>query len=167
MSVGGAGKGGPGVAHGTSFTATGSAVPELWFRRRKVKPLIATPFVSAIAGRDVTCPACKTPLAALGDRYGCESCGGLFVETKALAQMIEEMTAQPWLPTAPSEAMSARVCPACAIAMTSEAIDDVALDRCTAHGYWFDAGELEATLQTAAAPDESLGKRALRWLFDR
>jgi Zn-finger nucleic acid-binding protein len=91
-------------------------------------------------------------LQARGERWPCASCDGAFVENPALEQMMGEMRKAPWeLPEAAGEA-GARACPACAEAMVVQHLEGVEVDRCAAHGVWFDAGELAIALHGSAPP---------------
>src|SRR5262245_48547712 len=112
---------GPGVPFGLFYNVEGGGPDPLWFRRRKVKPLVATPFQSALRDQRLACPDCAgRALEHQGDRARCLRCAGVFVETAALAQMIGEMTDAPWEPAPASTTASQRACPACAGAMTIE-----------------------------------------------
>ena len=113
-------------------------------------PKTHTVFVSALRGNRLTCPVCQGhPLSFQGERWGCERCNGSFVENPALVEMVTAMTNAPWdLPEAVGKA-GERKCPACAGAMLREIVETVAIDRCAAHGVWFDADELQKLLEQA------------------
>jgi ribosomal protein S27AE len=121
------------------------------------RPRAHTLFVSAHKGQTLRCPACKVALAYQGDRWSCGSCSGLFVENEALVAMIREMTTTPWelpeLAGTPGE----RACPLCGTPMIVELLEGVTIDRCTAHGVFFDDHELEQALHHAAAQPTGLG----------
>lgn len=53
------------------------------------------------------------------------------------------------LPWRPSSEERARPCPECAAPMQNVKLGTVALDRCEAHGVWFDPSELAALLGQA------------------
>ncbi len=106
------------------------------------------------------CPACGKPLRAYQQRLVCDACSGIMVSVADLAAAIEDLTSVvpelAWDHARPSK----RACPLCRAAMTAckIAIDiegDVVhprpeLDRCDAHGVWFDGEELAAVLEKIA-----------------
>ena len=141
----------------------GSATSHLAINRHVAyKPRVHTPFASAFAGRELRCPACAgSPLAFRGDQWTCEICTGSFVENAALAQMIAELTGALWEPPAPSSVAGTRACPACGDTMMVESMEEVAIDRCSPHGVWFDRGELETALAAAGKPPTGWMRRLL------
>lgn len=131
-------------------------------------PRVHTIFVSAYKGRTLTCPACREiALAYAGERWACPSCAGSYVENAALVAMIADVASAPYeLPDAQGEP-GARACPICAERMLVEPLEGVTIDRCAAHGVWFDARELAAALEHAGThPPQSVGGW-LRRLFRR
>jgi hypothetical protein len=148
---------------GRAPASSGLAISN-WQDRR---PRVHTLFVSAHKDRRLGCPACKeTALAYQGDRWVCATCAGSFVENAALEAMIIEMSQTPWDPPAVSGAPGERACPICAAAMLVEVLEAVTIDRCGAHGVWFDDTELQAALHHASAEPQGLGSW-LKRLFHR
>lgn len=113
-------------------------------------PYAHTAFVSALRGGHLVCPTCSgQPLSFRVDRWACERCQGSFVEDAALTEMISAMTNAPWELPASTGAAGSHKCPACAAVMTSERLQQVALERCALHGVWFSTGALQAVLEHA------------------
>lgn len=135
-----------------------------WQRRR---PRVHTRYASAHQDAKLACPSCKgAPLDHRGDRWGCATCAGSFVENAALVAMVEEMAQAPWQVPPAAGLAGERTCPICGAAMLVETLEAVTVDRCATHGVWFDASELEAALHHASA--EPVGLVAwLQRLFRR
>ena len=94
------------------------------------------------------CVACGKALAAAGKTWRC-GCGGAWVPEGWLVDMAEQQKGTfAELPWEPREG-APRPCPECAAPMASVALAGIELDRCTAHGIWFDAKELPAVLAKA------------------
>jgi hypothetical protein len=157
----------------------GSAKRAFVRRRKKLPPREHSAPVppSALHDRRLACPNPACGAQALRfevSRWSCDSCEGLFVENEALEALVGEMAGRPWeLPPAPAlapagAAPGSRRCPACAAPLAIEQIEGVTVDRCPAHGVWFDPAELEAALQHVAGvdPAEELGSWLQR-LFSR
>ena len=120
-------------------------------RPRKRSPTL-TP-VNAYRDQKLPCPRCSgRELAFLADRYGCDHCHGVFVENAVLEALVSEMTSTPWQMPATTGAPGGRACPICASALGVESLEGASIDRCRAHGVWFDPDELEAVLQQAGSP---------------
>jgi hypothetical protein len=78
----------------------------------------------------------------------------VFVENAAFEAMVVEMCHKPWTLAPPSGAVGTRACPACTKPMLVERLGDVAeIDRCVAHGIWFDETELGEALATTSPPE--------------
>jgi len=100
-----------------------------------------------------TCLSCDAALAGAASRWACEQCGSALVSEAALTEMLAEMApadertldARLLAATSPS-----RRCPRCAAMMSSFILHDTLVDRCAAHGVWFDPGELKAVLRLCA-----------------
>jgi hypothetical protein len=157
---------GPGVPFSLTFT-TDTVKPdrELWFRGRKTASLVTAPFRSAYTEMTLRCPDCQRDLVPLGERYGCEGCGGVFVETAALQMMVEDMTRRPWPPPPSTGATGARCCPVCASKMVVDLVEGEVVERCAPHGFWFDPDELGAMLSHSASAPEGPVARLRRLLF--
>ncbi len=131
------------------------------------RPRVHTLFVSAFKDKTLGCPVCKDQkLAFAGDRWGCPSCAGSFVEDAALAAMVSEMTQSPWDVPPVTGAGSDRACPACGKLMIVEVLEAVTIDRCAGHGVWFDEDELQTALHHATEPKGGVGSWVKR-LFHR
>jgi len=108
-----------------------------------------------------TCPRCQAALDPRGDRWICSQCTGLLLPEPALSQMIAEMigstvSALGWrgkvaepqpLVLTPREATEHLTCPRCTTQMEATNLYGIEVDRCPAHGLWFDRDELEKALQ--------------------
>lgn len=131
------------------------------------RPRVHTLFVSAFRGHDLTCPRCAgAKLEFEGMRWSCATCSGAFVEDAALAAMVSDVTNAEWKLPAASGKPGERRCPVCATAMIQQDLEATPIDRCAAHGVWFDDDELQATLQHASDPPSGIGGW-LRRLFRR
>lgn len=121
---------------------------------------------SALVGRPMPCPngACAGQALILdGSRWRCPACEGLFVEPAVLEALVTEMVGEPWAAPPPAGAPGERRCPACASALTVEALEGATVDRCAEHGVWFDPAELPAALQHAAGVDPQAGTTVSWW----
>jgi Zn-finger nucleic acid-binding protein len=98
----------------------------------------------------MNCPACKAPLEEAGRTHECKKCEGAWVRGEVLVPMLEQSASTlvelPWKPNVEDHV---RGCPECEQAMQTVKLGTVALDRCEAHGVWFDAKELAALLGQA------------------
>jgi len=127
-----------------------------WRNRPRHRAKTLSP-VNAHADQTLPCPACRTrELVFMGDRYGCDGCHGLFVENAALVAMVEDMTTATWELPPPTGAPGARSCPICAQPLADERLEGEPIDRCPAHGVWFDPNELGGVLHHAGAPPTGL-----------
>ncbi|HEY1551058.1 MAG TPA: hypothetical protein VGG28_24685, partial [Kofleriaceae bacterium] len=113
---------------------------------------VHTVFASAYKDRALACPDCAATLRYEGDRWGCPSCGGAFVETAALVGMVEDLTGEPFEQHAAPATPTAHSCPLCSEPMVADALAGHAVERCGAHGTWFGAHVLAAVLEHAASP---------------
>ncbi len=134
--------------------ASGGLAISHWEHRR---PRAHTLFVSAHKDLVLDCPACNVALAYQGDRWGCATCRGIFVENEALVAMVREMALAPWELPPPAGQPGERACPICETSMIVESLEGVTIDRCSIHGVWFDDHELEQALIHASAPPHGLG----------
>ncbi len=127
------------------------------------------------ATTDFECPSCKSEaphmmrwgLAPTSERPtgheidGCTHCGGVWVSHEVLMRMLDEARAQAMELEVEERAVKRRVmterptevvyrhCPLCADMMARknfERVSGIILDSCPRHGTFFDAGELEDTL---------------------
>lgn len=110
------------------------------------------------------CPSCNEELREFRGRWACDACGGVLMNLEDLASGIYDMTSiQPGL-TFVDERAGTRACPICDAPMSECRIriqledehakpktkSDPKLDRCAAHGLWFDDEELGAVLATVS-----------------
>lgn len=97
-----------------------------------------------------TCPRDGAALRRAGYTERCATCDGAWVHEDALIGMLQEraaaLVALPWQPRRDD---AARGCPVCRQPMQTANLGSVALDRCAAHGVWFDPGELAALIAEA------------------
>jgi len=96
----------------------------------------------------LSCPGCgKATLVQAGFTERCPACDGAWVHEDALVGMLQERTSTlvvlPWQPRPGDQARS---CAVCQQPMQTVNLGTVALDRCAAHGVWFDAHELKTLL---------------------
>jgi len=165
MKQPGAGRGDGGFGH----MYGGSTRAPLLQRHRKLPPREHTAPVppSALRDRRLACadPGCEAgALRFEVSRWVCGDCDGLFVENAALEALVGEMAGQPWALPPIEGAPGRRRCPACAEPLTVQDIEGVTVDRCAAHGVWFDPTELEAALQHAASVEPSAVEGLGSWL---
>ena len=141
---------------------------ELVHAWRRDRPRVHTLYVSAHKDARLGCPSCKeAALTYAGDRWPCETCAGVFVETAALIAMVSDVANRPWEPPAVAGGLGERPCPVCGEAMLVEVFEAVTVDHCKAHGVWFDEDELQATLQHAIESDPNSTGGWLKKLFHR
>ncbi len=134
----------------------------------KTRPRVHTLYVSAHKDKRLGCPSCKeTALAYAGDRWPCATCAGLFVENAALEAMISDVSQRPWEVPPGTGAPGERNCPVCEVAMIVEVLEAVTIDRCAAHGVWFDEDELAAALHHAIEGEPSGVGGWVKKLFHR
>jgi Zn-finger nucleic acid-binding protein len=98
------------------------------------------------------CPRCSTSLTTIGSLRVCLSCRGVWLTEAEISGRLRERC------PGDSGALefvegdgTALPCPACSEPMAACYLEGVPLDRCVAHGVWFDVEELERTLKAARA----------------
>lgn len=147
---------------GSARSASDGLAISAWRTRRRQRTKTLSP-VNAYADRTLGCPACPgRELRFLGDRYACEQCAGIFVENAAVAALVNEISPAYWELPAPSGKPGPRACPVCRELLVVEELETVAIDRCGAHGVWFDPAELATMLEHASRNVHEGGLR--RWL---
>jgi Zn-finger nucleic acid-binding protein len=106
-----------------------------------------------------TCPSCGRGLDASGRRFYCGTCAGALVTEDELREMIADMAAgapdgppgaRP-LALEPADYGVTRTCPRCPAAMSKHMFYGMHVDRCEAHGIWFDDQELQGALERVGA----------------
>ena len=95
---------------------------------------------------ELSCPVCDAPLQEAGSTSRCLLCEGAWVAEDALVAILEQRAST--LVELPWEARldKPRPCAECKTEMQTVNLGSVALDRCAAHGVWFDAHELAMLL---------------------
>lgn len=98
---------------------------------------------------EYVCPKCAVALVEAGQTHRCEKCDGAWIAEASLVAILEQRTATALgdLEWAPRPEDKARPCAQCQQAMQMVNLGSVELDRCAAHGVWFDADELTALLK--------------------
>jgi Zn-finger nucleic acid-binding protein len=131
-----------------------------------------------------SCPACGRELRAFQHRLCCDACTGMLVSTDDLATVLAEhvmsQTGTRPLPGFRDGRLGARICPRCDARMITTHLDmklgdkhhrlSPTLDRCAAHGVWFDANELaqilEAVQRAASLPSHASLRQILVTIFE-
>src|SRR5580692_8461689 len=114
-----------------------------------------------------SCPRCGIALDPRGDRWVCTQCDGTLVAEATVSQLIADMIGNRVKTIGSREEMIEPVprplpllvgvanerlgCPCCAGEMETRLLHEVAVDRCAAHGLWFDRDELATMLAHAHA----------------
>ncbi|MDB4961634.1 MAG: Transcription factor zinc-finger [Myxococcales bacterium] len=107
-----------------------------------------------------TCPHCDAGLEPIGKRLGCQRCNGVLVlEADVKVLVAEARTMNPAVPVTPTDLELAPPsvyepavrCPSCLTSMTKHTLHGLTIDRCDAHGIWFDGGELLRVLDTLSS----------------
>lgn len=151
-----------GLPTARSRSASDGLAISAWRNRARQRTKTLSP-VNAYADRTLGCPVCPgRELRFLGDRYACEQCAGIFVENAAVTALVNEIAPSLWELPAPSGTPGPRACPVCRELLIVEELETVAIDRCGAHGVWFDPTELASMLEHASRNVHHGGLR--RWL---
>jgi Zn-finger nucleic acid-binding protein len=130
-----------------------------WRNRPRKRAKTLTP-INAYRDRHLACPACPTAeLKFQGDRYTCASCTGTFVENATLEALVMDVSHEPWSMPKVTGSEGPRACPVCTAPLFAEKLEGVALDRCDAHGVWFDPDEMAEVLEHAGTHHVSWLKR--------
>lgn len=100
------------------------------------------------------CPRCNVELEDAGSVRACSQCRGQWVPYDVLMEMAGEMSRpnRPRMHAMRDEGRAALLCPGCGKAMGTWKLRKVDIDRCEAHGVWFDKDELEAVLLATFEP---------------
>ncbi|HWO19164.1 MAG TPA: zf-TFIIB domain-containing protein [Kofleriaceae bacterium] len=103
-----------------------------------------------------SCPSCRAALHQAGFTERCNRCDGAWIHEDVLVGLVQEKASAivelPWHPREPAAGAAPeapRPCAVCQQPMQPVSLGEVALDRCTAHGVWFDARELASVLRHA------------------
>ncbi len=96
------------------------------------------------------CPSCTAVLHQAGRTFKCEQCDGAWIKGEVIVPLLEERASTlVELPWEPNREDHVRACPECSTSMQTVKLGTVALDRCEAHGVWFDSHELADLLKQA------------------
>lgn len=108
----------------------------------------ATPFRTAT----LPCPRCRTAPLTGGELRHCPNCQGSWIPEEALHARFTTMTSEikPQIRWEVTPARLGLPCAACGHTMEALLLFDVPVDRCHAHGVWFDKDELAAVLHRSA-----------------
>jgi Zn-finger nucleic acid-binding protein len=100
------------------------------------------------------CPRCGTDLTQAGSVRACTSCRGMWVQEDILITMAANMFAPPKRAPVPlvPQTRQPLPCPSCREAMATWTLHAIAIDRCAAHGLWFDRDELQIVLRAIGDP---------------
>jgi Zn-finger nucleic acid-binding protein len=111
-----------------------------------------------------TCPDCAVALQTYGTRLGCDTCGGTLVTVAELLELLNSFDSKHprSLDWPEIERPSRRRCPCCEAIMIGVRMESVPVERCAAHGIWFDRGELAKVLAPDADADEFARENQLR-----
>ena len=104
-------------------------------------------------------PTCPVDGSALdptedGSRHCCGTCKGVQISEPSvialLGEIVEEKAPKTLVFEPPKEAEPIRTCPHCATQMSKHVLYTIQIDRCEAHGLWFDGEELARVLERAS-----------------
>lgn len=99
---------------------------------------------------ELMCPVCDAPLEEAGSTQRCRMCEGAWIPEEALVAILEQRASTlvelPWTTRSGDKP---RPCASCKSEMQTVDLGKVQLDRCPAHGVWFDADELASLLREA------------------
>lgn len=108
----------------------------------------------------LSCPGCNATLREFRGRYVCDKCDGMLLGLPDLAHAIHDMTSVEPAFEFRAEKTGKRGCPLCTKPMTickltvmfdGESLEPKpTLDRCDAHGLWFDGEELAGVFEKVA-----------------
>src|SRR5262249_55237032 len=106
-----------------------------------------------------TCPACGSPLTALGTALpasACASCGGAWLTNESTIHLMQGVgdaydaqvvrtshVVAEHAPSHPPPDQPGRGCPTCASSLSPIVVCGITVDSCPAHGTWFDRDEVE------------------------
>jgi hypothetical protein len=115
----------------------------------------------------LTCPACAAILRDFNGRLCCDACSGILLPLTDLVAAIEEHSGVEPIVHFVNDKPAERVCPRCSHVMTAcrlhvvvaEHATDVKpnIDRCDAHGVWFDPEELSKVFEALRRATEPRG----------
>ncbi len=102
-----------------------------------------------------TCPIDKAALDPDPDdrKLSCSQCRGALVTeaevSRVLAELLLHDEPKPLELDKPTETAPLRTCPRCQQTMTKHGLYGIQIDRCEAHGLWFDSEEMARVLNEA------------------
>ncbi|HLL21105.1 MAG TPA: zf-TFIIB domain-containing protein [Kofleriaceae bacterium] len=117
------------------------------------------------------CPRCRTVELTSGELQHCTSCQGSWVSQLTLGEHVGAMQVdvEPRLLWQETQHRVGLPCAVCKHTMETALLFGVPVDRCHAHGVWFDKDELSEMLRRSAAhvqPAESAALAGLAVLDD-
>jgi len=138
--------------------------------QRVIVPVeVMAPAEGRAAAAGLPCPYCSRRLVETRvhdvDLFGCGACGGIWVDNEAGKRVeehpdaaVEDVAESAWESPAAQAARKFRAdaaqrlaCPVCAAPLSREAgLGGAKLDRCAAHGMWFDGHELTVVVRECA-----------------
>lgn len=102
----------------------------------------------------LACPACARillPQPGGPTRLWCEDCRGVLIPTAEVEALIADLEKAPCV--LPAGEPGERQCPRCVARLARFTLYGTELDRCAAHGVWFDAKEFVHVLEAASGVD--------------
>lgn len=122
-----------------------------------------------------TCPVCsERALDQINTRWKCAGCGGVLVPEPELLALAAEAKKH-GITDAPLEKLEYgtpktpepfRTCPRCVAQMTKHDLYGITVDKCDAHGVWFDGEELARVIEKyslAGLPKVALWKKIVAY----
>ncbi len=99
------------------------------------------------------CPSCADDHALAEQRTHlvCEHCQGTLVPAAEVEDMLSSLLVEPF--ALPAGTDGDRTCPCCTAKLARLELFGIAVDRCAAHGVWFDGRELTLVLEAASGID--------------
>jgi Zn-finger nucleic acid-binding protein len=99
------------------------------------------------------CPSCadESALITKGSWLSCEHCLGVLIPTDEVESMVSSLRVEPFV--LPTGTDGDRTCPSCTSKLAKLLLLGVEVDRCAAHGVWFDTKELTNVLEAASGVD--------------
>jgi Zn-finger nucleic acid-binding protein len=98
------------------------------------------------------CPRCGHDLEPTPGALACKACHGVWVSEAEIERRLRERCRTDPGPLIFADGPGPVLpCPVCWDPMAPRSLEGVTVDRCSKHGVWFDADELERTMRAAQA----------------
>jgi Zn-finger nucleic acid-binding protein len=102
------------------------------------------------------CPSCRdehalVPQPEQRTRLHCEHCRGVLIPLAEVEDMLSTLQGEPFV--VPAGNPGTRTCACCTTTLATLALFEIEVDRCDAHGIWFDGKELTSVLEAASGVD--------------